>query len=303
MERESKTGIDKRNEKVYKWAIIGLVLILGVITVMWITSRQKLNEMTRQKETAAAINVELQDELDGLLAEYNMVKLEYDSILHTQDSIIIAKATEIEQLIRRQADYYRIRRDLNNLREITQTYVHEIDSLYTVNEVLRTENVQMREEIQIVQQRSQELAEDREELSEKVELGAALRAHQIQADAIRIRGRGREAETDRASRAEQIRVHFNIGANPLAQAGNHNVYLRVAGPDNAILRLSDADAYAFIHNTDTLQYSSKEVLNYQNQDTQMSIYWPRVNEFEPGLYQISLYTDDTKLGETTLTLR
>ncbi|MFO7978244.1 MAG: hypothetical protein R6U64_06245 [Bacteroidales bacterium] len=302
MEKESKTGTDKRNEKVYKGAIIALVLILGVITVLWITTRQDLNEMTRQKETTAAINTELQEELDGLLTEYNMVKLEYDSILETQDSIILAKATEIEQLIRRQADYYRIRRDLNNLREITQTYVHEIDSLYTVNEVLRTENVQMREEIQVVQQRSMELAEDREELSEKVDLAAGLRAYQIQADAIRIRGRGREAETDRASRAEQIKVQFNIGANPIAQSGDHNVYLRVAGPDNAILRLSDEDVYSFVHNADTLQYSSKQTMDYQNQDMQMTIYWHRTEEFQPGLYLISLYTDEVKLGETTLTL-
>jgi hypothetical protein len=304
MEKETKKAMDNRNEKVYKGAIVALVLVLGIMIVMLITTRQSLKDMTRSNEISAVKNTELQQELDALIIDYNFKKLEYDSILHTQDSTIMAKAAEIEKLIRSQADYNRIRRNLNNLREITQRYVHEIDSLYTVNQVLRAENVQMREEIQLVTRRSQELADDRQMLSQKVELAAALRAYQIQADAIRIRGRqGREDETDRASRAEQIRICFNIGENPVAVPGYHNIYMRIAGPDNAILRLSDEDAYAFIHGGDTLQFSSKGTVNYQNKETPMCIYWHRTAEFQPGLYLISLYTDDNKIGETAITLR
>lgn len=303
MEKESKPAMDKRNERVYKGAILGLVLILGVLVVLLITSRQSLKEMTQVNEVTTVVNTELQQELDALLLEYNLVKLEYDSVFHTQDSIILAKATEIEQLIRSQADYRKIRRDLDRLQFIAKDYVAKMDSLYTVNHALTSENVAMREEIKEVTLRSQELAEDRVALTEKVELAATLRAYQINADALRIRGRGREDETDRASRAEQIRVCFNIGENPLAIAGNHNVYMRVAGPDEDILRLSDEDTYSFIHESDTLQYSSKGTVNYQNRETEMCIYWHRTREFEPGLYLISLYTDEYKLGETSLSLR
>lgn len=291
------------NEKIYKGAILALVVVLGVMAVMLITSRRSLKDMTQQKETTTYANLELQRELDAVLAEYNLQKLEYDSVLATQDSIILARAAEIERLIQRQADYHRIRRDLNNLRQITQRYLHEIDSLYTVNTVLRTENVQMREEIQVVQRRSVELAQDRQLLSEKVELASALRAFQIQSDGIRIRGRGREEETDRASRAEQIRVCFNIAENPIARNGFHNIYMRVAGPDSAILRLSDEDAYSFVHASDTLQFSSKSTLNYLNKEVPMCIYWQRTQEFQPGQYLISLYTDEYKLGESSVTLR
>jgi hypothetical protein len=303
MEKDLKPSLDNRNEKVFKGTIIALVVIIAVLTFLLITSRSTIRDVTQDRETTALLNVELQHELDAVLAEYQMVKLEYDSVLHTQDSIINAYATEINQLIARQEDYYRIRRQLNRLRDITQRYVHEIDSLHTVNEVLRTENVQMREEIQVVQRQTRELAQDRQQLADKVELASALRASQVNAEALRIRGRGREDETDRASRAEQIRVCFIIADNPIATSGYHNVYLRVAGPDNAILRISDDDAYSFIHGQDTLQYSSKGTVNYQNRETEMCIYWHRTQEFEPGLYLISLYTDDYRLGETTLTLR
>ncbi len=303
-EKENQPVFDTRNEKIYRGTIIVLVLIIGALTFMLITSRQSLKDVTHEKEVTSVINEELQSELDAVLAEYQMVKLEYDSVLTDKDSIIQANAKEIERLIARQADYHRIRRQLNLLREVTQNYVHEIDSLYNENKVLKAENVQIREEMQRAQTRTTELTQDKEVLESKVEVASALRAHPIQADPIRLRGRhDREDETDRARRAEQIRVCFTIVENPIATPGNHNVYMRVAGPDDAILRLSDTDAYSFTHGQDTLQYSVKGTVNYQNRDTDVCLYWQRTAEFEPGVYLISLFTDEYRLGETSVTMR
>ncbi len=246
---------------------------------------------------------ELQLELDSVLKEYHMVKIEYDSILTDKDSIIQANAREIQSLIARQADYYRIRRQLNLLREVTQNYVKEIDSLYTENKVLKAENVQMREEIRQVQRRTTELTQNKVELETKVEVASALRAYQIEATPFRIRGRGREDETDRAGRAEQVRVCFLIGENPITPAGDHNVYMRIADPYGQILRVSDDLVHSFTYQEDTLQYSVRGSINYQNRQMNKCLTWQRIAEFEPGIYYISLYTDEYRLGESAFELR
>lgn len=300
MENQSISGSDKRNEKIYKGTIVVLLLIIGALAVMLFTSRQSFKV---EKEAATVVNTELQQELDSLMAIYNSTKLEYDSVLVDKDSIIMANANEIQKLISSQADYYRIRRQLNLLQEVTQSYVRDIDSLVTINKVLKDENVAFQEEIQRATIRTTELEQDKEELSSKVEVASAIRAYQFNADAIRMRSRGREEVTDRASRAEQIKVCFTIAENPIARSGNHNVYMRIAKPDGSILRVSDDDAYSFAFEGDTLQFSANTTVDYQNQETDVCLYWQRMEEFEPGLYLISLFTDEYRLGESAFTLR
>jgi hypothetical protein len=299
----NKQEQDDRNAKIYRITIISLVVIIAFLTFFLITSRKSLKEVTVEREFTEQMNLALQTELDSVLLEYNLAKLEYDSILVDKDSIIQANATEIQRLIARQADYNRIRRQLNGLREITQNYVREIDSLVTVNQVLKAENVQIREEYRQVQQRSTVLARDKEELAGKVEVASALRAYQVNASAIRIRSRDREEDTDRAARAERLRVCYTLAENPIAPQGYYNIYVRIADPDGNIMRMADTDDYAFVHEGDTLQFSLSERINYQNMDLTSCVIWERTREFEPGTYLISVYSDEARLGDATVSLR
>lgn len=298
-----QTSDRRGNERAYRITIVVLGLFVVLLGILWFSSRQNLKEMTVLQEESAELSRSLQMELDSVLDEYHTVKLEYDSILVEQDSIIQANAEEIRGLIARQADYYRIRRQLNLLREVTQKYVHEIDSLYTENRVLKAENVQMREEIEQVTRRTTQLTRDKQELETKVEEAATLRAYQIEVTPFRLRGRGREDETDRARRVEQIRVCFLIGENTITPPGKYNAYMRIADPDGNILRVSDDLAYSFVHQGDTLQYSAKEPFYYENRVKNQCLAWQRMEEFDPGIYSISLFTDEFRLGETALELR
>ncbi|MFO7874541.1 MAG: hypothetical protein R6U62_08660 [Bacteroidales bacterium] len=305
MEAKENNQANKKNRNVniYRVTIAILGVLVVLLAVLWFTGRQSLQEMTQEREVAQELNEALQQELDSVLDDYHATRAEYDSILTEKDSIIQENAEEIRDLIRRQEDYYRIRRQLNALRDVTQEYVHEIDSLYTENKVLKDENVQMRDEIQHAERRTTELTEDKEELESKVEEAATLRAYQIETTPFRIRGRGRESETDRARRVEQIRVCFLLGENPVTEPGERNVYMRIAAPDGNILRKSDSMEHAFVHHGDTLQFSVKETINYQNEQMNTCLTWQRINEFESGVYGISLFTDEFKLGETALELR
>lgn len=293
----------KANDSVYKGTILVLVIIIGVLTFLLITSRQSLKDVSSERTVATELNVELQDELNTLLAEYNVVKMEYDSVLTRQDSIIQANAREIQRLIEQQGDYHRIRRQLNLLREITQNYVREIDSLHTENRVLKAENIEMQQEIQRVTRQTTELAQTKQELEGKVEIASALRAFQISATPVRLRGSNREEETDRARRTDRIRVCFTVAANPVAPSGNKNAFIRIAEPSGNILRISDADQYSFRYGNDTLQFSVRGQFNYQNMDQQVCLYWDKREEFEPGMYLVSIFTDNDRMGETQFSLR
>lgn len=291
------------NEKIYKGTILVLVVIIGVLTFLLITSRQSLKEVSTERTVVTDRNVELEDELNSILAEYNQIKNEYDSVLTKQDSIIQANAEEIRRLIAQQADYRRIQRNLQLLQDITQNYVREMDSLYVVNKVLKDENIEMQEEIQRFTRRTTELAQTKEELEGKVEVASALRAFQLTATPLRIRGRGREEITDRSGRTDQIRVCFTVAENPVARTGNKNAYVRIADPMGNILRVSDDDQYSFVIESDTLQFTMRDQFNYQNMDTEVCMDWYGTENYEDGLYLVSVFTDEFRLGETQFSLR
>jgi len=302
-ENNNTPNMKAKNDNIYKGTILVLVIIIAVLTFMLITSRNALKDVSTEKLVAEDLNLELKVELDSVLTEYNMVKMEYDSVLTTQDSIIQANAQEIERLIAQQGDYRRIRRQLNLLREITQNYVHEIDSLYTENRVLKAENVEMQEEIQRVTRETTALSQTKEELESKVEVASALRAIQINATPIRLRGRTREEETDRARRTDLVKVCFTVAENPVATPGNKNAYVRIADPTGNILRLGDDDRYAFTHGEDTLQFTMKGEFNYTNIDTEVCLQWNNTQDYEEGMYLVSIFTDEFRLGESQFSLR
>jgi len=306
MESPNKTNpqtTNSKNDSIYKGTIAVLLIIIAVLTFMLITGRRAMKEVSTENIATAQLNTELQAELDSVLQEYNIVKYEYDSILTQQDSIIQANAREIEKLIAERGDYRRIRRQLNSLREITQNYVREIDSLYTENRVLKAENVEMQQEIQRVTRRTTELAETQQVLEGQVEAASVLRAFQIDATPLRLRRADREEETDRASRAQRIKVCFTVAANPVANSGNKNVYVRIAEPNGNILRLGDDDRYSFTHGSDTLQFTIRGEFNYINQDTRVCLNWDKNKDLEPGIYLVSVFTDQFRLGESQFSLR
>ena len=297
------SNITEKKENIYKFTIIALIVIVGVLTVLLLTGRKSMNEMAAEQDTISAANIELKAELNALLEEYNAIKYEYDSVLVFQDSIIQANAREIERLIAQQVDYRRIRRQLNLLREITQNYVREIDSLHAENRVLKAEKDVLQREVERYTQETRVLTQSKEDLEGKVEVASALRAFQISAQPLRLRGAGREEATDRAARTERVKVCFTVAANPVANAGNQNAYIRIADPAGRILRLSDGDEHAFIHGVDTLQWSVRGEFNYRNTDTDLCVYWDRREDFPVGTYLVSIYTDEYKLGETQFSLR
>jgi len=297
------SNINEKKENIYKFTIVALIVIVSVLSILLITGRKSLNEVVTERDTISELNLELRAELNALLDEHHAIKYEFDSVLVVQDSIIQASAREIEQLIAQQVDYRRIRRQLNLLREITQNYVREIDSLHAENRVLKAEKVVLQREVDRYTQETRVLTQTKVDLEGKVQVASALRAFQITAEPLRLRGADREEVTDRAIRTERIKVCFTVGANPVASAGNKNAFVRIADPTGRILRLSDEDAYAFIHGTDTLQWSVSGQFNYRNTDTNVCLYWDKREDFPAGTYLVSIYTDEYKLGETQFSLR
>lgn len=261
--------------------------------------------MIKEKENQ---RVELQYELDSLITAHNEMKEEYGALsdsLAGQDSIIQANAVEIRKLLDTQYELYKVKKKLDRLRVISQGYLRQMDSLYNINRELRAENEQIRSSFRQEQAKSSTLMKDKEALTERVNQAAVLKAYKI--TAVAVRGSGdRERAVEKSRKVEKIKICFTLSENPLLSAGQKDVYIRIAGPDKAILTRGIGDEYSFMYHGEVLQYTAKHSVNYQNKAIDICEYWVNrssKDDMKPGVYVVSVYAENSEIGQTTFELR
>ena len=297
----------RSNQPIWLYAILGLLAIALVFLLVRNSSLKTDKEaLEAEKEMQ---RLDFQAEVDSLMKVHNELKESYGELsleLAEKDSIIQADAVEIKKLLDSQWDYNRIKKKLANLQDISQRYVRQMDSLYTVNRELVAENERIREELQAERRQNTTPTRQKEELTNKVNQAATMRISNYKAKAVRFKGSGKESDTDRASRTERIRIDFNVAANELIEPGTKLFYVRIADPKRAIISKGTGDEYSFKSNGETLQFTEKVRVNYDGTETAVRAYYVKPDAYElmPGTYFIDVYEQGGKLiGQTTVDLK
>ena len=303
--------MDSENNKTKK--PIWLYVIVGVLAAALVFLLVRNSSLNTEKEALQAEKElqrqDFQAEVDSLMKVHNELKESYGELseeLVQKDSIIQADAVEIKKLLNSQWDYNYIKKKLAALQEISQRYVRQMDSLYTVNRELVAENERIREEFQEERRQNTNLTRQKEELSNKVNQAATMKLYNYTAQAVRFKGSGKETPTDKADRAERIRIDFTVAANDLVQPGTKMFYVRIADPNKSIICKGTGDEYSFKSNDETLQFTEKVRVNYEGKETDVRAYYTKPSdvEFRPGTYFIDIYEQGGKLiGQTAIDLR
>nr|NQU91210.1 hypothetical protein [Bacteroidota bacterium] len=287
--------------------VLSIILLIALVVVgyLYFNTKSQVEVLMNEKEQ---VRVELQTELDALMKDHDQVKSDYGRLsdsLSVKDSIILADAKEIKQLLNYKWDYYQIKKKLDRLREVAQGYVIQLDSMYVVNEDLMEENERIRQNYRTEKNKNTELVEEKQELEQIVNNATIMRAYNIKSTGIRKRG-PTERETDKARRTDRVRVCFTLGENPLLEAGRKTIYLRIARPDNVILTYDETDEYAFTYKGEKLQFSLKQSVDYKGEAQDVCLYWDKRNsdnEAMAGRYHVMVYTENEMIGESFFELR
>ena len=298
--------IPSPNSSRWLYIILAIFAMIIIALSIWlISAKSSLRVLQEEKDNQRHF---LQREVDSLIEEHNRTKAAYGQLADSmmiKDSIIIANANEIKTLLNDQWEYYKVKKKLERLQVISQTYVRQMDSLYSVNRDLTEENERIREEVVTERKRYKELTKSKEELTGKVEQAAVFRTFNVDVKGIRQRGSKSETDTDKAKKVERIKICFTLAQNSLIQPGNKNIYIRIAAPDSKILVKSRDDAYSFIFKGERLQYTIMEVVDYNNSDHSACVYWDKrdTQDLTPGLYYVDIYEGDNQIGEANLLLK
>jgi len=289
----------------YKVTIGILLAVIVVLAWMLMSNRTTVVTLVKEKDLQ---RTELQSELDSLLSEHARVKSSYGKLsdsLTQKDSIIMANAAEIKKLLGTQYEYYKVKKKLELLRKISQGYVHQIDSLFTVNAALKEENSQIRGNYQREQTKNEELNKDKSQLTEKITSAAVLKAYKITVQTLKTRAGDKERETDKTSRVDKIKICFTLGENKLVSTGSRSIYVRIARPDKLILTHGRSDEYVVKIQGEDLQYSTMQSVNYDGSAMDLCLNYNIYSKdtLLKGTYLISVYADGREIGQTSFVLK
>ena len=273
-----------------------IILTLGLIALVVLYYNQK-SKMVEMEQV-------LTEEKDSLANELRMMMYGYDTLKTSNDTLnaeLQRERTRIQKLLEVSASNAQLIRkykaEISTMRDIMKSYIVQIDSLNTRNQILTAENVEIKEQMTAVQESNVELEKTKEELTSKVSVASLIQAKDIVAMALNKKRK----ETDQIRNLDKVRVCFTLRENPIAEAGNKIVYLRVVRPDQLVITTSPDNLFEV--NGEQLIFSANRAVDYANNDIEMCIFLDNTGDFIPGTYSVELYLDGQKIGAGELLLQ
>jgi hypothetical protein len=170
------------------------------------------------------------------------------------------------------------------------------DGLSNVQKALRDSSLTFGVKQKELSERSRILEVRNQELSDKVNVAAALRAEGVNVYAISTRGRESGAQNQKAKKLEKIRVIFHLQENSLATKEIKTVYLRIIEPTGVTLSDYSIGSGTFPFKGKDLVYTAKQRIFYENNHQSVEFIYSRPNSYREGRHEIELYAEGFLIG-------
>ena len=295
---------EEKNRENRLLIIVIFILAILLLLLCWQYWKQKQNN-SQQVSLATAKADSVTSNLISLQGQYASLKTSDQGIQAQLNSKKDTITMLMQQAQKYKDDPYiiaKLKKETETLRKIMNDFVVTIDSLNTLNKKLTVEKDQAVESLRVEQNTSNELKKEKGQLQSAVKTGSLLDVTNISAEGVHFRFGKKEVVTDKAKKAEKIKLQFTITANRIAKAGNKNIYVRVITPDGKELSKTGDESSIFNFEGTKGFYDVVQSIDYANQEQSLVIYCESASGFITGNYIIKLYADGAEIGETTLNL-
>ena len=293
MSNTSNTGL-----KVALGIAIALIIGVGAYTFsLYNESKETKIELTQQKE-------DLRENLNSSLAELNVAIEEKGAL--TSD--LETKKAEVETLI---SNLEQSELNVKNLRGYVNKYnrlkkqmasvMEENDKLKVENRYLATSLDSTSMQLETTKVFSDSLALQNNALANVVESATVLNTAKLKANGVIVRNSGRIIDTEKARKADNLKLCFTVTKNSLVAPGDKAFFVQVLDPNGNVLGANEA----VIFEEQTVYYSLISTFNYEATDLDVCEYLAKDNEkvdFVKGTYKVHVFDRNRLVSATTLNL-
>ncbi len=288
----------KKDRKKYRRDIIIAVIIVLVIVqavnlFIKIRSDRAYNAEIEQRKEQITV---LEKELTERKVEIEKLGGNVEDLEKAVEELEMEKERLLENKRFTDTQLDRLRNKVEGFQELLILKDEEIERLEVLAQNLSDENIELKtEKNQLTANLNQE-QQSRKELEEQMEIAARLKAENINIYAINSRGRLREDEF-KSRFIDKIRIEFNIEENELAPIEGKEIMIRIVTPDNNILFDVATGSGTFMFKGKEEFYTAKQQILFDNTRQKLIFDYDKGSEWEPGRYELEVYTEDYLMGE------
>lgn len=294
---------DQRSNSNLKAIVVVLALLLA-------GSLAYIFKMTTDAKKMSTEITTVKSEKDAVLDSLAILKATYDTAIEEKTAMSDDLIAEREKVVNLMADLKKSKGDAASMRKFRDQYqklqsnmkmlIAENESLKKANQTLTTQ----RDSIIVVageQKRFNDtLVVQNENLAKTVERGSKLTVMNLRTQAIKERNSGKQIETERASRADKLKVCFAVAANAIAKSGDRTYYVQVIDSKNNVLGDKKTEAFGDM----TLTYSFTTTLAYDGKAVDVCEYLDgKGKDFAKGTYFVNIFDKGELLSKTSFTLK
>ena len=286
----------------------GLKVGLGIAIVLFLaTGFYTMNLYKNSNETKK----ELADEKQLVMNDLNAMAKQYDVAISenkvANTDLIEARAriqglidslkisdTNVKSLWKYKSQYLSLQKEMNVL--MTQN-----DSLRVSNSYLATSLDSTRVRLEERSMFSDSLLVQNTALADVVENASALGTVGLKGFGVIERTSGKLIPTERASRADKIRVCFTVAKNRLVKAGDQELYVQVIDPKSNTLGSNQQITFG----EKTLNYSIISKFNYENDNLNVCEFVASKGNasFAKGRYVVNVFNKKDLVSTSEFTLQ
>lgn len=286
----------------------GLKAVILILSLLLAGSLFYIFQLTTKTETLETEIKSEKTEKENVLNDLEELKATYDAAIAENTSMSDELIEEREKVVRLMEDLKKSNGNAASMAKYKQQYEGlqtKMKSLMQEIEVLKKQNQELTTDLdstKVVLEESQNytktLVGQNEELSKTVEKGSKLSVLNLKTAAYKLKSSGKEVATDKARRADVLKVSFTIAENSIAKTGDKTYYVQVIDSKNNVLGEKATETFG----DKSLTYSFTTSVKYENKTVQVTENL-KGKDFEKGTYFVNVFDKNELVSKTSFTLK
>ncbi|WPR70573.1 hypothetical protein SLW70_11580 [Flavobacterium sp. NG2] len=288
-----------------------LKAVIAVLAILLVGSLVYIFKISSDVETVKTELKTTTTEKDSVMKDLQDLKTTYDAAIAENTSMSDELIKERDKVVSLMSDLSRSKGDVSKYKTQYLALQSNMKALMAENEGLKKQNTKLtvqRDSTRVVlveaKKTNEVLVSQNDELAKTVEKGAKLTVLNLKSSAYIVRNPGllrsteKQVETDKASRADMLKISFTIAENQIAKSGDKTYYVQVIDSKNNVL--GDKKTQNF--GDKSLSYSFATTVKYENKTVHVSENLPG-KDFAKGTYFVNVFDKDVLVSKSSFDLK
>ena len=276
--------------------VLSVLFALSLVYIYKLTTdvnstEQKLTTTLSEKEQVMKDLSDLKTTYDAAIAENTSMS---DELIAERDKVVAL----MEKLKYSNGDVAKYKKQYLGLESKMKSLIAENETLKKDNTVLKVQRDSTIVVLDESKKTNQVLTGQNEDLSKTVEKGSKLAIVNLKTSAYIVRSSGKEIPTDKASRADVLKVSFTIAENAIAKSGDRKYYVQVIDSKNNVMGERQTEKFS----DKTLTYSYIANVKFDNKTVDMVQNVP-AEKLVKGTFYVNVFDNGQLVSTTTFTLK